>query len=183
MLQLDDDSPPLMAETSAFRGGIGLGRDARSGERPACWAGGLFCTSTCGQRERRSALRWRAGPARRLGGTHPATPAAIAWSGGVSTTLKTDAQVKTDGRPRSGESFQLGFSGKAGSSCSPRRAGRCHRADWPACSRLGRSHMRDVDQPCQCGLHPALPSRALGLAEEPKNGHGGRRHGCRSASA
>jgi uncharacterized protein (AIM24 family) len=37
--------------------------------------------------------------------------AAIAWSGGVSTTLKTEVQAKTLIGMGSGESFQLGFSG------------------------------------------------------------------------
>lgn len=38
--------------------------------------------------------------------------AAIAWSGGVQTNLKTDVQAKTLIGLGSGESFQLGFSGK-----------------------------------------------------------------------
>jgi uncharacterized protein (AIM24 family) len=38
--------------------------------------------------------------------------AAIAWSGGVQTSLKTDVQVKSLIGLGSGESFQLGFSGK-----------------------------------------------------------------------
>ena len=38
--------------------------------------------------------------------------AAIAWSGGVQTTLKTDVQDKSLIGLGSGESFQLGFSGK-----------------------------------------------------------------------
>ena len=38
--------------------------------------------------------------------------AAIAWSGGVSTTLRTDVQAKTLIGLGSGESFQLGFSGQ-----------------------------------------------------------------------
>jgi uncharacterized protein (AIM24 family) len=38
--------------------------------------------------------------------------AAIAWSGGVSTTLKTEVQAKTLIGMGSGESFQLGFSGQ-----------------------------------------------------------------------
>jgi uncharacterized protein (AIM24 family) len=38
--------------------------------------------------------------------------AAIAWSGGVSTTLKADVQAKTLMGLGSGESFQLGFSGE-----------------------------------------------------------------------
>jgi len=38
--------------------------------------------------------------------------AAIAWSGDVSTTLKTEMQAKTLIGMGSGESFQLGFSGK-----------------------------------------------------------------------
>ncbi len=37
--------------------------------------------------------------------------AAIAWSGGVTTTLKTEVQAKTLIGMGSGESFQLGFSG------------------------------------------------------------------------
>jgi uncharacterized protein (AIM24 family) len=37
--------------------------------------------------------------------------AAIAWSGGVQTTLRTDVQAKTLIGLGSGESFQLGFSG------------------------------------------------------------------------
>jgi uncharacterized protein (AIM24 family) len=37
--------------------------------------------------------------------------AAIAWSGGVSTTLKTEVQAKTLIGMGSGESFQIGFSG------------------------------------------------------------------------
>ena len=38
--------------------------------------------------------------------------AAIAWSGGVSTTLKADVQAKSLIGLGSGESFQLGFSGQ-----------------------------------------------------------------------
>ncbi len=38
--------------------------------------------------------------------------AAIAWSGGVSTSLKTDMQAKSLIGMGSGESFQLGFSGQ-----------------------------------------------------------------------
>lgn len=38
--------------------------------------------------------------------------AAIAWSGGVQTSLKTDVQAKTLVGLGSGESFQLGFLGK-----------------------------------------------------------------------
>jgi uncharacterized protein (AIM24 family) len=38
--------------------------------------------------------------------------AAIAWSGGVTTTLKTDMQAKSLIGFGSGESFQLGFSGQ-----------------------------------------------------------------------
>jgi uncharacterized protein (AIM24 family) len=38
--------------------------------------------------------------------------AAIAWSGGVQTTLRTDVQAKTLIGLGSGESFQLGFSGQ-----------------------------------------------------------------------
>ncbi len=38
--------------------------------------------------------------------------AAIAWSGGVRTSLKTDVQAKTLIGLGSGESFQLGFSGE-----------------------------------------------------------------------
>lgn len=37
--------------------------------------------------------------------------AAIAWSGGVSTSLKADVQAKTLVGLGSGESFQLGFAG------------------------------------------------------------------------
>ena len=38
--------------------------------------------------------------------------AAIAWSGGVSTKLKSEVQAKTLIGLGSGESFQLGFSGQ-----------------------------------------------------------------------
>jgi uncharacterized protein (AIM24 family) len=38
--------------------------------------------------------------------------AAIAWSGGVETTLKADVQAKTLIGLGSGESFQIGFSGR-----------------------------------------------------------------------
>jgi uncharacterized protein (AIM24 family) len=38
--------------------------------------------------------------------------AAIAWSGGVQTSLKTDVQAKSLIGLGSGESFQLGFSGQ-----------------------------------------------------------------------
>ena len=38
--------------------------------------------------------------------------AAIAWSGGVSTNLKSDMQAKTLIGMGSGESFQIGFSGQ-----------------------------------------------------------------------
>jgi uncharacterized protein (AIM24 family) len=39
------------------------------------------------------------------------TQAAIAWSGGVSTSLRADVQAKTLIGLGSGESFQLGFAG------------------------------------------------------------------------
>ena len=42
----------------------------------------------------------------------PDPQAAIAWSGGVKTSLKTDVQAKTLIGLGSGESFQLGFSGQ-----------------------------------------------------------------------
>jgi uncharacterized protein (AIM24 family) len=38
--------------------------------------------------------------------------AAIAWSGGVTTTLKTDVQAKSLIGMGSGESIQLGFGGQ-----------------------------------------------------------------------
>jgi hypothetical protein len=56
-------------------------------------------------------------------------PAAIAWSGGVSTSLKTDVQVKTMLGLGSGESFQLGFSGKGWVLVQPSEAARCHTSD------------------------------------------------------
>ena len=50
--------------------------------------------------------------------------AAIAWSGGVSTSLKTEVQAKSLVGMGSGESIQLGLSGQGGSWCSPPRVGR-----------------------------------------------------------
>ena len=97
----------------AFEAGIDWDVTRVKGGTAGMLAGGLFNIHLRGSGNGRSALRWRAGPARRLGGTHLRRPqAAIAWSGGVSTTLKTDVQVKTMVGLGSGESFQLGFSGK-----------------------------------------------------------------------
>ena len=103
--------------------------------------------------------------------------AAIAWSGGVSTTLKTDVQVKT--------MVGLG-SARAFSSASPARLGPRAALGGQAAAtgltasaypRLGRSHMRDVDQPCQCGAPPGATKprpRTRGRAEEwPTAGGGG----------
>ena len=47
---------------------------------------------------------------------------AIAWSGGVSTSVKSDVSFKTFTGRGSGESFQVAFQGAAGSSYSPRKA-------------------------------------------------------------
>jgi uncharacterized protein (AIM24 family) len=46
------------------------------------------------------------------GATFADPQAAIAWSGGVTTNLKTDVQAKSLIGMGSGESFQLGFSGQ-----------------------------------------------------------------------
>ena len=48
--------------------------------------------------------------------------AAIAWSGGVTTSLKSDVQATSLIGLGSGESFQIGFLGRAAYSSSPQRA-------------------------------------------------------------
>ena len=76
-------------------------------------AGGLF--NVAAQRHGPGRARVRRDPLRLDVGeaaTFADPQAAIAWSGGVTTKLKTDMQAKSLIGMGSGESIQLGFSGQ-----------------------------------------------------------------------
>jgi uncharacterized protein (AIM24 family) len=114
MLQLDDDSLTANGRNIlAFEAGIDWDVTRVKGGTAGMLAGGLFNIHLRGSGN--VALLSDGEPVRLDVSEAPTfgdPQAAIAWSGGVSTTLKTDVQVKTMVGLGSGESFQLGFSGK-----------------------------------------------------------------------
>ena len=113
VLRLDSDTLTVNgANILAFEAGIDWDITKVKGGAAGMLAGGLFNIGLRGHRAGRARLRRRAAAARRRRGPDFADPqAAIAWSGGVSTNLKTDVQAKSLIGMGSGESFQLGLSG------------------------------------------------------------------------
>jgi uncharacterized protein (AIM24 family) len=90
-----------------------VGRDALKGGSAGVLAGGLFNIHLRGSGL--VALVSDGEPVKLNVGEAPTfgdPQAAIAWSGGVTTNLKTEMQAKTLIGMGSGESFQLGFSGQ-----------------------------------------------------------------------
>jgi uncharacterized protein (AIM24 family) len=114
LLRMDDDSLTVNgANVLAFQAGIDWDVTRVKGGTAGMLAGGLFNIHLSGTGL--VALVSDGEPVRLDISEAPtfADPqAAIAWSGGVQTSLKTDVQVKSLIGLGSGESFQLGFSGK-----------------------------------------------------------------------
>jgi len=114
LLRMDDDSLTVNgANVLAFQAGIDWDVTRVKGGTAGMLAGGLFNVHLRGTGL--VALVSDGEPVRLDISEAPtfADPqAAIAWSGGVQTSLKTDVQVKSLIGLGSGESFQLGFSGK-----------------------------------------------------------------------
>jgi uncharacterized protein (AIM24 family) len=114
VLRLGEDSLTVNgANVLAFQAGIGWDVTRVKGGTAGMLAGGLFNINLRGTGL--VALVSDGEPVRLDVSEAPtfADPqAAIAWSGGVQTSLKTDVQVKSLIGLGSGESFQLGFSGK-----------------------------------------------------------------------
>jgi uncharacterized protein (AIM24 family) len=113
VLRLDDDSLSVNGENIlAFETGIDWDITKVKGGAAGVLAGGLFNVHLRGTGL--VALMSDGEPLRLDVAEAPtfADPqAAIAWSGGVSTNLKSDVQAKSLIGLGSGESFQLGFSG------------------------------------------------------------------------
>ena len=114
LLRLDDDSLTVNgANVLAFQAGIDWDVTRVKGGTAGMLAGGLFNIHLRGTGL--VALISDGEPVR-LDVSEAATfadpQAAMAWSGGVQTSLKTDVQAKSLIGLGSGESFQLGFSGK-----------------------------------------------------------------------
>jgi uncharacterized protein (AIM24 family) len=114
ILRLDDDSISVNgANILAFETGIDWDLTRVKGGTAGVMAGGLFNIHLQGSGL--VALVSDGEPVR-LDVSEAATfgdpQAAIAWSGGVQTTLKTDVQAKSLIGLGSGESLQLGFSGQ-----------------------------------------------------------------------
>jgi uncharacterized protein (AIM24 family) len=113
VLRLDDDSLSVNGENIlAFETGIDWDITKVKGGAAGMLAGGLFNVHLRGTGL--VALMSDGEPLRLDVAEAPtfADPqAAIAWSGGVSTSLKSDVQAKSLIGLGSGESFQLGFSG------------------------------------------------------------------------
>jgi uncharacterized protein (AIM24 family) len=113
VLRLDDDSLSVNGENIlAFERGIDWDITKVKGGAAGMLAGGLFNVHLRGTGV--VALMSDGEPLRLDVAEAPtfADPqAAIAWSGGVSTSLKSDVQAKSLIGLGSGESFQLGFSG------------------------------------------------------------------------
>jgi uncharacterized protein (AIM24 family) len=114
VLRLDDDSLTVNGSNIlAFEAGIDWDVTRVKGGTAGVLAGGLFNINLRG-------TGWVAlvsdGEPVRLDVSEAPTygdpQAAIAWSGDVTTSLKTDVQAKTLIGLGSGESFQLGFSGQ-----------------------------------------------------------------------
>ena len=114
VLRLGEDSLTVNgANVLAFQAGIGWDVTRVKGGTAGMLAGGLFNVHLHGTGL--VALVSDGEPVKLDVSDAPtfADPqAAIAWSGGVQTSLKTDVQAKSLIGLGSGESFQLGFSGK-----------------------------------------------------------------------
>ena len=114
LLRLDEDSLTVNgANVLAFQAGIDWDVTRVKGGTAGMLAGGLFNIHLRGTGL--VALVSDGEPVRLDVSEAPtfADPqAAMAWSGGVQTSLKTDVQAKSLIGLGSGESFQLGFSGK-----------------------------------------------------------------------
>jgi uncharacterized protein (AIM24 family) len=113
LLRLDDDSLTVNgANILAFQAGIDWDLTRVKGGTAGVLAGGLFNIHLRGTG---SVALVSDGEPVRLDVSEAATfgdpQAAIAWSGGVETSLKTDVQAKSLIGLGSGESLQLGFSG------------------------------------------------------------------------
>jgi uncharacterized protein (AIM24 family) len=114
VLRLNDDSLTVNgANILAFEAGIDWDVTRVKGGTAGVLAGGLF---NIGLRGTGLVALVSDGEPVRLDVSSAPTfgdpQAAIAWSGGVSTTLKSDVQAKSLIGLGSGESFQLGFSGQ-----------------------------------------------------------------------
>jgi uncharacterized protein (AIM24 family) len=114
LLRLNDDSLTVNgANILAFQAGIDWDVTRVKGGTAGMLAGGLFNVHLRGSGL--VALVSDGEPVRLDVSEAPTfgdPQAAIAWSGGVQTSLKTDVQAKTLIGLGSGESFQLGFSGQ-----------------------------------------------------------------------
>ena len=114
VLRLHDDSLTVNgANILAFEAGIDWDVTRVKGGAAGALAGGLFNIGLRGTGL--VALVSDGEPVRLDVGSAPTfgdPQAAIAWSGGVSTTLKSDVQAKSLIGLGSGESFQIGFSGQ-----------------------------------------------------------------------
>jgi uncharacterized protein (AIM24 family) len=114
LLRLNEDSLTVSgASILAFQAGIDWDVTRVKGGTAGMLAGGLFNIHLRGTGS--VALVSDGEPVRLEVSEAPTfgdPQAAIAWSGGVQTSLKTDVQAKTLIGLGSGESFQLGFSGQ-----------------------------------------------------------------------
>jgi len=114
VLALDDDSLTVNGSNIlAFDAGIDWDITRVKGGAAGMLAGGLFNVHLRGTGN--VALLSDGEPVRLDVSEAPTfgdPQAAIAWSGGVTTNLKTDVQAKSLIGMGSGESFQLGFSGQ-----------------------------------------------------------------------
>jgi len=114
VLALDDDSLTVNGRNIlAFDAGIDWDITRVKGGAAGMLAGGLFNvhlrgTGTVALLSDGEPVRLDVSEAPTFGDPQ----AAIAWSGGVTTNLKTDVQAKSLIGMGSGESFQLGFSGQ-----------------------------------------------------------------------
>ncbi len=114
VLQLNDESLTVSGSNIlAFEDGIDWDVTRVKGGTAGMLAGGLFNINLRGTG---TVALLSDGEPVRLDVTEAPTfgdpQAAIAWSGGVQTSLKTDVQAKSLVGLGSGESFQLGFSGQ-----------------------------------------------------------------------
>jgi uncharacterized protein (AIM24 family) len=113
VMRLSDDSMTVNgANVLAFEAGIDWDVTRVKGGTAGMLAGGLFNVHLKGSGL--VALLSDGEPVRLDVGEAPTfgdPQAAIAWSGGVTTTLKSDVQAKSLSGMGSGESFQLAFSG------------------------------------------------------------------------
>jgi uncharacterized protein (AIM24 family) len=114
VLRLDDDTLTVNgANILAFEDGIDWDITKVRGGTAGMLAGGLFNVGLSGTGlvalvSDGEPLRLDVGEAR----TFADPSAAIAWSGGVATNLRTDVQARSLIGMGSGESFQIGFSGQ-----------------------------------------------------------------------